>query len=363
MTKFNLKPSHNLLRKSDSKAPYTMKVSLNLCKIKELKGKMKKNVFKTKIGIILLSIIILMSFSNMNNAYGAKETLPHTGYKKTKSYNYYIYKGKAYVYYIGKNKNIKIPSLFEGKPVVQASIELGSPRTIDTSNCKELKSLYISSTKIKKLDLNKNKKLIKLSCNYNNKLIKLSASENKFKTVDLKNNKKLEYINLADNKIKSVNLREHKKLKYVNVNENMIKRIDITNSKNLETFYCYNNPIKEIDLSGAMNMKRLDIENTNVTTLDVSHMKHLQRLSCDRLGLNELDVTKNKKLSVLYCSNNTISKLDLSKNKKLNIVDFSSNPGLEIKIASKNLEFMWYSPNEKRKLVKYPKLNKIYKNK
>lgn len=125
-----------------------------------------------------------------------------------------------------------------------------SKKKLDLSSLKNLKTLVIVDSNIKKINLKKNSKLTKIDL-WQNYYIK---------KVDLSKNKKLKYVICNHNRISDIKLPEKNVIEKLSIAINPIQDIDVNilNPDTLTELEIHATLIEEIDVSRLVNLKRLE---------------------------------------------------------------------------------------------------------
>ena len=175
-------------------------------------------------------------------------------------------------------------------------------------------------------------------------------------SLTLGNNDKLKSISISGTDLRTIDLGQQTNLKSVIIRSNAnLSKINFGNIKNVTKLVLNNNALTTSGISGLnsiTNLEGLDLSNNRLTSLSVINLKKLkvlyagnQRDSSNnrilktltlpdsntltnlRVGnnlLTELNLKNYTNLTELYANNNSIKNLDLRYNSKLEIVDVSS---------------------------------------
>ena len=213
--------------------------------------------------------------------------------------------------------------------------------TIKCSNPKNLKSLGLYSVPGKRIDVTKYPNLSYLNLSKTkatsikglSKLTKLTGIycyKTKMKSLDLKKNKKLEYADVEYSPLSSISLPS--KIQSVYLNNNKLASLDFSKKSKLTSIDVSGNKLTSLKLPSKTRWVRAN--NNKLTSLNVSKCKELYSLYVGgNKNLKTLDVSKNKKLEYVSVYGTKISKLNLKnkyvymyfeakKNKSINIKNY-----------------------------------------
>ena len=167
---------------------------------------------------------------------------------------------------------------------------------LDTRAMLGLESLFLDSALSMNFPyLNRNTKLKILSCSYT-----------RWKYLDLSNLTSLEKLDCSNNKD--------------------LQSLDVSKNTALKELNCSGTYIKSLDLSKNTKLTSLDCSyNENLYSVDVSKNSELTKLVCCYCKISGLSVGNNEKLTYLNCEGNNISKLGLLYNTKLEHLNCSYN--------------------------------------
>ena len=206
-------------------------------------------------------------------------------------------------------------------------------KELDLSDCVQLESIEVSGQQIKYLEIGNGSKLTDLVCNNTSVeklnlkdctlLQKLDCKNNKLKELDLSNSTQLEYLDCSGNEITSLNVRGLISLKTFNCSLNDLSELDISGNTVLNELNCDSNGIERLSVNSEM--KKLDCSNNKLDILDLDNVQKLEVLYCSGNNLIELDLSKCIELLTLDCSTNSFDNLNFSKCKKLRTLNCSGN--------------------------------------
>lgn len=208
-----------------------------------------------------------------------------------------------------------------------------------------LRGLRVSENELTSLDLSKNLLLDSLDCSQNKlKTLNLKNGNNKklhIKTSDFSNNPDLICIQVDD-------------VEYANANWATLKDMTATYNTDCPTFYAIipdsHFEQKLIDLgidTDGLNGKititdvnsitSLDLSNSNIKDLTgIEYFTALTSLDISNNQLISLNLSDNTRLEILNASLNQITTLDLSKNTNLKVIYVVANPLLELNVKNGN---------------------------
>ncbi|RED25098.1 putative secreted protein (Por secretion system target) [Flavobacterium cutihirudinis] len=208
-----------------------------------------------------------------------------------------------------------------------------------------LRGLRVSENELTSLDLSKNLLLDSLDCSQNKlKTLNLKNGNNKklhIKTSDFSNNPDLICIQVDD-------------AEYSNANWATLKDMTATYNTDCPTFYAIipdsHFEQKLIDLgidtdglngkitiSDVNSITSLDLSNSNIKDLTgIEYFTALTSLDISNNQLISLNLSDNTRLEILNASLNQITTLDLSKNTNLKVIYVVANPLLELNVKNGN---------------------------
>jgi len=219
----------------------------------------------------------------------------------------------------------------------------------------ELRGLYCSKNKIKKIDLSKNTLVTGLWCD-NNPLEGLNLYPNRenmewiycyncgLTSLDVSSLKKLSYLECNSNPLGTLNVSNNPELEHLMCGDCGLTKLDLTQNTKIQHLDAFRNDFTKdsLKIANCKLMKRLDIwDNHRLGSVDVSIYKGLQFYSCafNNVQDGEIDLSKNPeltKLSIAY--NRELTEIDVSNNPKLayfdccdcklQTLDVSNNPNL-----------------------------------
>ena len=178
-----------------------------------------------------------------------------------------------------------------------------------------LKSLSLTYTAIKELDLSENRELNFLAINYNPYL----------NTLDLSNNLELHELYITNNSLKSINLSNLTELWVANLRTNMLTEVKATNTS-LENLWLGGNLISSIDLTYVRDLRDLRLGGNSLTAIDLSNLPVLGYLELSDMAITSIDLSHNIELVALQLQNNKLLELNLDSNQKLSGVNLLGNP-------------------------------------
>ena len=237
--------------------------------------------------------------------------------------------------------------------------EYNSLKTLDVTNCPDLRELVCYNNGISSLDVSKNTRLEVLNCNYNSgiseldvtncpdlrtlecggnalteldvtknpKLERLRADYNRFDHLDVSQNPELRYLDVSYssyfvstatqkyNSIGEIDLSNNAKLEYFNGNMCAFKQLDLSANKELRNLRCLRNELTSLDVSNNTKLTTLVCSNNPIGALDITMCPEIDTLWCEDNGLEVLDLTQSRELRWLNCSRNEIGELDFSHTK------------------------------------------------
>ena len=128
-----------------------------------------------------------------------------------------------------------------------------------------LRTLYISNSPLKSLDVSGSANLRELTC-----------EQAELEMLNISDCIHLERLFLRDNRIKSLDLSNFKFLSYVDCQGNEMESLITTGCDSLETLFCENNNLTELEVNHLKNLKTLGVAFNPLTVLDVSKLEGLK---------------------------------------------------------------------------------------
>lgn len=207
--------------------------------------------------------------------------------------------------------------------------------SIDVSQNKNLRKLYLISTGVTTIDVSGNSKLESLYGAYNQmtsldltqntNLKDLNVLDNQIESLDLSNNPVLESIQCESNPLKDLKLSNNEKLTEIYCDETLLTSIDVSGCSTLKVFNCSGCQLEIIDVSKNLMLREFDCSRNQLENLNVSNNKELFYFSCSNNPLSQLDISENIQLITLNCNHMNLSTLDLSENRNLTSVSCFNN--------------------------------------
>ncbi len=249
-----------------------------------------------------------------------------SGFKKLKKVN--IDSRNAYL----RKVNLKnCPNLEEVD--IHGNIK-GCVDDLNLKGCKNLRTLTLYMTDVKKLNLSNLNKLTELSIDDDN---------DKLKTLNVKGCTNLRTVDIISSSLRHLKLKGAKKLEYFSLaGACSFDSLDFNTNTGLKELHLgYGIYVSDLDLENNLNLKKLRLYDSNITSLkvrnknlrkldchanekleeiDVSNCPKLETLSCYLTSLTKLNVKKNVNLRYLHCDNTGLKKLNLRKNHKLEML-------------------------------------------
>ena len=262
---------------------------------------------------------------------------------------------------LSKNKKLKKVEIYDWYNVVKAVNIKGCKgikefqciakiNTIDLSDCKKLKELYLSEFQGTKVDLSQGGNIIELNVHGKNiksislkkckKLTKVYMSGLKLSSLDLTQNKNIKSLSVIESSVKNIALGDKRKIYDCHIESDNLKTIDLDRI-NPVVLTIKSGGIKKLDITHMTNLKQLFLENFNITSLDVSKNTKLNYLILKNFDLKKLDVSINTSLLELNCENSRLKTINLSKNKKLRRLYLGGNQINELDVSKlKDLQIL-----------------------
>ena len=205
--------------------------------------------------------------------------------------------------------------------------EINTLTELDLSANTKLETVVCTLGSLKSVNFKNLKNLIDLNCSYNS-----------LEELDLSDCVELKFLQAANNNIRTIDLRSCTKLESIQLCGNELTAIDISNCPNLDFLDCESNRINSLNLTGADFLEYLYLSDNRIGVLDVSSCKKLSTLTLNNNGLKSLNVKGCDRLSELYLFNNLLKSIDLSSNKELRQLNVAMNSlvALDVK-ANTNL--------------------------
>lgn len=210
----------------------------------------------------------------------------------------------------------------------------GCVEELNLKGCKNLRTLTLFMTDVKKMNLSNLKKLTELSIDDTRDQLKtlnvkgcinlhtVKIISNSIRNLKLKGAKNLEYFDLAGEcSFQSLDFSTNTRLKKLCLDGiAYVPVLDLKNNKNLEKLSFYQSNITSLKIKSKY-LKKLDCHSSEkLETLDITDCPKLESLNCIYTNLTKLNIKKNVNLRYLKCDSTGLTKLNLRKNKKLNML-------------------------------------------
>lgn len=169
-------------------------------------------------------------------------------------------------------------------------------KTLDISDCPNLKVLDCSYSELSELDVTSNTKLVSLVC-YGNSIKNLNVSKCP----------QLVELNAKSNGLTAIDLSANKLIQMLDVQNNEITKVDVAHMAELSELYVANNKLTEINLTKNPELVLLNIEGNALTSLDLSKNPNLGKLHCGDNNLAALDLSNKPFLFYVNCENNSMT--------------------------------------------------------
>lgn len=127
---------------------------------------------------------------------------------------------------------------------------------LEIDNVKELLSLNLSNTSLRKLDIDECP-LKSLNLNNVSSLDSLIINNTSLTSLSLDGNTSLTYLSCEDNRLSSLSLKGCSAIKYLTCIGNNLSSVDVSECKSLQYFSCHSNPIKTLDLRYNTSLLRI----------------------------------------------------------------------------------------------------------
>jgi hypothetical protein len=284
--------------------------------------------------------------------------------KKAGDWGYLKIKGGLQLVWLGTKSTVKVPNTLVGKKVLVVYVFTPNVKKVDTSAAKSLKTIGISSGKLKTVNFTKNTKLEQVSLYTDQKISKLSFAKNK----------KLKMLSVVGSKIKKLDISKNTKLTFLDLGSTAISKLDASKCKALTNLSLYKVKLKSLNVSKNKKLKALSITETPIKKLSIAKSTKLEYLTLKGTKLTSLNITKNKKLKSIYIQespltslklpatsnvetlsvlNNKLKSLDISKLTKLQNLDISFNAGLsvDVKTCKSTIKYIAYSEGKDTKSI------------
>lgn len=228
---------------------------------------------------------------------------------------------------------------------------------------KQLRSLDITYTDLRCLDISANKNLETLFCEQNKKMTSLKGStalvtviadNNNLKNVNVKNSKKLQILRVSGNKnLKSVDVSKNTNLIQFGAEYTRISQLNLKNNKKLTNLSCYQAKLSKLNVKKNKKLVDLNVsDNKNLKSIDVSNNLNLVSLDIAGTKISKINLKKNKKLNCLCLDDSMIKQVYLYKQKKFTFY-FDTKKGKTIHL--KKYIGTGYNVTEKTKTLSYNK--------
>lgn len=210
---------------------------------------------------------------------------------------------------------------------------------IDLSKNKALKVLDLGATKIKPAAA----KVPALS-----KLTELHLEGNiAFTTLDLMKLTKLKTLNLRDTRLKSVDVTKNKLLTGLYV-AGSFKKLDLSSNPKLKYLGISSSKLATLSLTKNKELRELELSKTLIKTLDLAGLSKLQIVQVTgNKNLASVKLGGNSGLHDLWLPKNALTSLDVSSLNGLRYLTINGNPGLAVAIdplKNPRLDEVCYSP-------------------
>ena len=218
-----------------------------------------------------------------------------------------------------------MPTSFTGekvKNIVNLSISSANIESLDLSDLEILKSVSVSNTPLRSINLAGNPELTSVSIINTS----VSAYEPQLQSIDLSKNLKLTSVSLGSSFYK----------------QGQLTSIDLSANTELETIVVGNNKLQSIVLPEGANVSQLSLEMNELESLDLSKLGSLKNLQVNNNKLTSLDLSKmvDANSITVNVSNNQIEELNVpvavrtleaqnNKLKKVSVVDATYSCKLE----------------------------------
>lgn len=248
--------------------------------------------------------------------------------------------------------------------------------SIDLSDSDSLKSLTVSYTYLKELDVTRNTALehlrfgamyseaefkfpdlsqnvnlryVDTSFNYhlteidvshNFKLEELGASFCSLSTIDVSNNPKLKTLAINRNNLTYLDLSHNSELEDLSAMWNELTSIDTSNNTKLRQLSCGENKIKHFDLSANEELVGFGCYENGTTSINFGHKPFLKNVGCRTNELVSLDLRGAENLVSISCEENQLQEILFSRTTKLQSIDANNNQLLQITIP--DIDSLWY---------------------
>ncbi len=162
-----------------------------------------------------------------------------------------------------------------------------------------------SFTSLESLRANKNQ-LTTIDLTQNKALKELFLDNNQLTTIDVSKNTGLEVFWIKDNQLTSIDLKENVVLETLSLTGNSIPSVNLTANRQLSNLGLARMPLASIDLSANTELVEVWISNAKLTTIDVSNLGSLKRLRLYGNQLTELNLQRvSANLTILDVTNNS----------------------------------------------------------
>ncbi len=162
-----------------------------------------------------------------------------------------------------------------------------------------------SFTSLESLRANKNQ-LTTIDLTQNKALKELFLDNNQLTTIDVSKNTGLEVFWIKDNQLTSIDLKDNVVLETLSLTGNSIPSVNLTANRQLSNLGLARMPLASIDLSANTELVEVWISNARLTTIDVSNLGSLKRLRLYGNQLTELNLQRvSANLTVLDVTNNS----------------------------------------------------------
>lgn len=235
----------------------------------------------------------------------------------------------------------------------------GITNDLRLENALNLKTLQLSNSNVRSLNLSNSPELSTLDITNIPNLRQLEIASINSKDIDLTGNSNLESINILDTDISYLITSGLYNLKDIRANNTLLKEIDLSNLSKLESVNFENNPeLNEIKLLNNPNLSDLIVSNTLIDSLEIDKNMPIERLHAQNTKLTSLDlsdheiledikISDNSNLNYLNLSDTNVSEVNLdgvgqleeflSNNTKLKKLNVSGAPNLLILEINNNL--------------------------
>lgn len=212
-----------------------------------------------------------------------------------------------------------------------------------------LDTLHVLNHKFATIDVTEMKNLKYLYLDYG-----------ELESIDISNNTNLEFLILSRNKLVSLDVTKNTNLKNLDVADNQLTSIDLSTNSKLVTFRAYNNSFSSINIPINSNLRRLFLTDSSLpNSFNIGDYPNLTSLALNNCSLTNIDVSNHINFESLSLKNNLLSSLDITNNTKLHTLSTTENPNLNCIKGSDYHINKWNTDKDRYRIDSHTTIAKI----